>query len=259
MNQDNQGRIDLNHADLKTLTSLPGVGEGMAGRIIAGRPYDELEQLLAIQGVGVRTLERIRPYTTFGKKDEQTVKRAGLKATLEEAAGEAIPSFLERLEQFSERVMQRFQVPSQVVWFVLIAGAISVVLSVILSLTFLAGINRTLNFGRHATVRQIRSDISLMETTLNGLESDLASLDQRLQAVEGLSGRMATVEADFDLIKEDVGEAITVVDQLSQEVSGISEQVSGMADKVNLIDGFLEGLRALLSDLFIPAETAPAP
>jgi len=38
------------------------VGDVMAKRIIAGRPYTKIEGLLKINGIGAKTLEKIRPY-----------------------------------------------------------------------------------------------------------------------------------------------------------------------------------------------------
>jgi archaellum component FlaC len=70
---------------------------------------------------------------------------------------------------------------------------------------------------------------------------------------------MAILEAEFDLINEDVDQAMTVVDQLTEEVNKISLEVDGMAEKVNLFDGFLKGIRELVSDLFEPVESTPSP
>ena len=58
---DGDRRIDLNSADAVELQRLPGVGPVTADRIIAGRPYARLEDLLAVRGIGLKTLERIAP------------------------------------------------------------------------------------------------------------------------------------------------------------------------------------------------------
>ena len=55
-------RIDVNRADVSDLEALPSVGEVIAGRIVAGRPYSTFEQLRAVRGIGPRTLARLRPY-----------------------------------------------------------------------------------------------------------------------------------------------------------------------------------------------------
>ena len=58
--------VELNHAGVSELQSLPGIGPTLAGRIAEQRrrygPFRELEDLLAVRGVGPRLLERLRPW-----------------------------------------------------------------------------------------------------------------------------------------------------------------------------------------------------
>jgi competence protein ComEA len=54
------GLIDLNKAANRDLQSLPGVGPTLAGRIIAGRPYKSVDDLLHVRGIGPSLLEKIR-------------------------------------------------------------------------------------------------------------------------------------------------------------------------------------------------------
>lgn len=55
-------RIDLNTATVEELLLLPGVGPARAREILAHRPYRRVEDLLKVPGIGVKTLERLRPY-----------------------------------------------------------------------------------------------------------------------------------------------------------------------------------------------------
>lgn len=60
------GSVDINRATVAELQELPFVGEVRARAIVEYRqqegPFTELEELLASQAVGHRTLEAIRPY-----------------------------------------------------------------------------------------------------------------------------------------------------------------------------------------------------
>ena len=62
--------IDLNTATASELTALPGIGEVLAARIVEHRnangPFVRLDQLMAIQGIGPITYERIRPLVRLG-------------------------------------------------------------------------------------------------------------------------------------------------------------------------------------------------
>ncbi len=63
--------LDLNAATQKQLETLPGVGPKHARNIIASRNargghFQRLEDLLAIDGIGKETVEKIRPYVVLG-------------------------------------------------------------------------------------------------------------------------------------------------------------------------------------------------
>jgi competence protein ComEA len=52
--------LDPNTAPRDALMKLPGVGEILANRIIEGRPYQSVEDLMQVSGIGANTLEKIR-------------------------------------------------------------------------------------------------------------------------------------------------------------------------------------------------------
>ena len=58
-------RLDLNRATATELESLDGIGPKLAGRILEHRrlhgPFQSVEELLAVRGIGPRLLQRIRP------------------------------------------------------------------------------------------------------------------------------------------------------------------------------------------------------
>lgn len=64
------GRININTATAQELTSIPGIGEITAQRIVEYRmkygKFYSLNDLLHIKGIGESTLEDIRPYITVG-------------------------------------------------------------------------------------------------------------------------------------------------------------------------------------------------
>lgn len=62
-----QSLLDLNTATEKELQAIKGIGPVLSARIIAGRPYKTVSDLIKVRGIGPKTLEKIRPYLTVGK------------------------------------------------------------------------------------------------------------------------------------------------------------------------------------------------
>jgi uncharacterized protein YoxC len=251
-------RINPNRAEITDLMRLPGVGESIAQHIVEGRPYQEAEDLLRVAGLGSKSLERIRPMLAFSGVDARLSEQAP-EVKPGKSKDEVKPTFEERLKALGWASTGSPPTGNQVLFLSLATGALSVLLSVILSLAILAGINRTLNVERHAAVRELRTGFSQVESQLTDLAANVTSIDQRLKSVEGLSGRMATLESEFDLIQEDVDRMRSEVDQLTKSVSGVSEEVKRISGKINLFDAFLEGMRSLMTDLFAPLSPATSP
>ena len=59
-------QVNVNQADWPELMQLPGVGRTLAERLIAEREergeFQSVEELTRVDGIGPRTIERIRPY-----------------------------------------------------------------------------------------------------------------------------------------------------------------------------------------------------
>ena len=54
--------IDINTATEKELTTVPGIGQVMAARIIAARPFQSADDLKRVSGIGEKKYAQIRPY-----------------------------------------------------------------------------------------------------------------------------------------------------------------------------------------------------
>ena len=70
--QEMSWQVDINAADREELRQIPGIGAALAARIIAYReengPFQSVEELVNVNGIGERTLEAIRPYVTIGSE-----------------------------------------------------------------------------------------------------------------------------------------------------------------------------------------------
>ncbi len=55
-----ENQIDINTASLEELDKIAGIGPVYAQRIIEGRPFDSVNGLLEVNGIGEKTLEKIK-------------------------------------------------------------------------------------------------------------------------------------------------------------------------------------------------------
>jgi DNA uptake protein ComE-like DNA-binding protein len=56
------GKIDINTATEKELTTVPGIGHVIAARIISARPFRSADDLKRVSGVGEKKYVQVRPY-----------------------------------------------------------------------------------------------------------------------------------------------------------------------------------------------------
>jgi competence ComEA-like helix-hairpin-helix protein len=54
------GKININKAPSDMLEMLPGIGPALAKRIIEGRPYENIEALTRVSGIGDATFEKLK-------------------------------------------------------------------------------------------------------------------------------------------------------------------------------------------------------
>ena len=132
-------------------------------------------------------------------------------------------------------------------------GLLSMILSVLLTLATLAGINGTLDIRRHPVIRQTQSDLTKATGELQALSGSLQAIGRRLEALEGLTGRMVAVEEQVGALKDDVGEALDRVEATAVLVEQLARETEKLSVRVNRFDEFLAALREFLN------ATSPTP
>ena len=62
------GVVNINSASSEQLQLLPSVGPALAARIVefreANGPFASIDELVAVKGIGEKSLERLRPFVT---------------------------------------------------------------------------------------------------------------------------------------------------------------------------------------------------
>lgn len=56
--------VNINAASEAELISVPGIGPTRAAQVIAGRPYESVDELEKIAGIAGKTLDSLRPFVS---------------------------------------------------------------------------------------------------------------------------------------------------------------------------------------------------
>ena len=63
--------IDINTADSAAFETVPGIGKSLSARILTFRekngPFQSVDDLLKVQGIGEKSIQKLRPYLTVSK------------------------------------------------------------------------------------------------------------------------------------------------------------------------------------------------
>ncbi|MER2061427.1 MAG: helix-hairpin-helix domain-containing protein [Aerococcus urinaeequi] len=52
--------VNINNGSYEALKSLPGIGDVLARKIIDGRPYDDIYDLMRVEGIGKGAVETLK-------------------------------------------------------------------------------------------------------------------------------------------------------------------------------------------------------
>ncbi|MCC6146052.1 MAG: helix-hairpin-helix domain-containing protein [Anaerolineaceae bacterium] len=84
--------LDLNQADLEDLLKLPSVNSSLAEKIIAGRPYQSIQDLRRVNGIGKATMQRLQPFLMVSSPPVEQIVTPPEQETFTPPAAEAPPA-----------------------------------------------------------------------------------------------------------------------------------------------------------------------
>lgn len=71
MAQDQVSKVNINHGSREALIAVNGLGPSLSQRIIDGRPYEQLSDLVRVSGINDIKLASLLPFLTLEKTPSQ--------------------------------------------------------------------------------------------------------------------------------------------------------------------------------------------
>jgi hypothetical protein len=143
-------------------------------------------------------------------------------------------------------------------WLSAGCSGLALVIAVIITLGIVAGLNGgTLIFTTPAEMNSLTLEVDGIDTIVSSLGQDLGSLQTRVDNLEALSGRMNELENSVTEIEQEMGgvaEQVSgmekAVQELDQKVDDLVKDIALLQETSNRFQGFFEGLRELLGNIF---------
>jgi len=255
------------------LLAIPGIGPVLLGRLggrLAVTSYEghvledvsEEEVPLApeveVEGLPPEPESPVGPpvleWTERTPVEEEPVDEAAMYHTLE---GE--PARVAEAEPVRDTAPQEEQAPSwetvrqpaqpgrsQWLWGAILGG----LLGVLATLLILWALNGSLVLSRTPVIVGMDGRVASLSAELGDLQGELDHVQQRLQLLEGLPGRMDTVEAEMAGLGKTVAELEKQTKALQDRVVEVENGLTAVRERTTRVETFFDRLQDLLADVF---------
>ncbi len=262
----------LNNGSQDELMALPGIGDVLSNRLIEARPFDSMEAVQTVNGISANLLKRIadadeepeadtsdpaldKPEPEPGKGDEapEESPSTSVKAQAEEEGPEI--KQVQADPQNEETLPQKFEEASTshgLLWTILISSAITALVTIILTLAVLGGINGSLKFATSTQVQTMQREAAQLSTRIDTFQGDLDGLRGRVDILEGLGDRTAALETAQEQLAADQETLSQQVTDLQTEIAALNEKVTLQEEQTQRFETFFKDLQTSLFKLFTP-------
>ena len=345
MNKKSNAQVDINSADIETLSQLPGIGPDLAGRIKDARPFESVEDLTRVDGIGPSTLERLKPLIYMQEtQDNKDLEEPKSEATedLEKAQTQkqtepdeeisiqeqASAQDLEKEDEIDELEMDEEKIedipdeaPSEATIIMnedeeillleegdegldadievdedeitavpaeeelpqqkdtdlesalpksdkqisgvggfssscLVFSTLAICIFIfVLAVGTTLGIQAGINNGqlRYTTIDQYETlelEIEKLNDRIEDQQVELESLRKRIDNLDGLAGKVDTLDKTVRKIDDEVTCTLSLVDKNSADIEQINAQIDSIDEQINNTKNFFQRLRELLDEIY---------
>jgi outer membrane murein-binding lipoprotein Lpp len=127
-------------------------------------------------------------------------------------------------------------------------------LAIVVSLGLLAGINGGLSFVPSARYAELSGQVNTIVLQLKQLQTDTSSLQERMNTLEGLSGRVAVIEKGNKDIKDQIILDQQKIQSLIDQTQQLESQINSLNERNQAFETFFAGLKTL-ADSVVPKNT----
>ena len=193
-------------------------------------------------------LEPASELVAASESDEPDILLADEELPAPEPAQVSGPTVIIPESKPASKEQPRFATRGDAFWISFGSSLLAFILAIGLTLGALALVNNGLRYVSPAQLSSVSRQVDGLNTQASILQQDLDGLRTRVDNLEGLSGRVSTVEQTAEKLQSDLDAASMQVEQLNQDVSGLQTDVTELKTVSGKFQNFLDGLRELLNN-----------
>lgn len=193
----------LNNADHDTLTQTQGITNSLAENIITSRPFNSVDEVLKVKGMGKTLLARLQ--SAAEAQENESANRA-----LTPVEEEAPPIYIEERKSARENVKEQDSFLSRL--GKAFVNFLRALFRLIVLVIFIGGIGALLYYGlpyinrtfiapvekNTAQIKNLETEISSLQTQLDEMNNRVSALETSVEAQTASIQKLEGIQADLD-------------------------------------------------------------